>query len=127
MARQSCTSPMDWARIWTNTVEKETAVQRHAGNFDAGVMSKRLATRDSLDTFMQKTKKAAPPDKYVRPVASSHEYGWEPLPKVHANPRFGRARHGRRLCDVTIYGQSYMEMTGHSPHDAAVGITKRRE
>jgi hypothetical protein len=38
--------------------------------------------RDSLDTFMNKTKKTRPSDKYVKPVASSHEYGWEPLPKV---------------------------------------------
>jgi hypothetical protein len=43
MARQSSTSVVDWARIWTTTISKETAVQRRAGNFDTAVMSKRMA------------------------------------------------------------------------------------
>lgn len=48
------------------------------------------AERDSLDKFLHETKQKRPEDKYIRPVASSHEFGWEQKPLVKENPRFGK-------------------------------------
>ena len=48
--------------------------------------------RDSLDKFMHVTKQKNPEQKYVRPVASSHELGWSQKPLVKENPHF--RKHG---------------------------------
>ena len=121
MARQASVSPTHWNTIWTSTVAKEKAIQRRAGMWDMEQCRARLKERDSLDKFLHETKQKRPEDKYIRPVASSHEFGWEQKPLVKENPRFARNRFRRRMHDVTQYGESYIQMVHASPHDRRGG------
>ena len=62
-----------------------------------------------------------PSEKYVTPLTSSQEFGWDRSEYLNWKTK----KHPRQTCDVTRYADEYQSLTGQSPY--ANKITKKKE
>lgn len=61
-----------------------------------------------------------PSEKYIFPLTSSHEFGWDKSEYLNWRSK----KHPRHTCDVTRYADDYMLLKAQSPF-ANKGIKKK--
>lgn len=63
-----------------------------------------------------------PCDKYVTPLTSSHELGWDKSDYLNRHMK----KHPKNSCDVTRYADEYQSLKGQSPYASKSGAAKAK-
>lgn len=63
-----------------------------------------------------------PYEKYVSPLTSSQEFGWDRSQYLNLYMK----KHPKNSCDVTRYADEYQSLKGQSPYSNKLGASKAK-